>query len=101
MGGRTALQLLITPLVILNVKVVPSSSRDRVAGRYGDGIKIQVSATAEKGRANAAVINVLADFFDVKPSTIQLVTGATNPRKQFRIEGLSAQNLAEKLAGFS
>ncbi|MDB5174520.1 MAG: hypothetical protein JWN51_3293, partial [Phycisphaerales bacterium] len=28
----------------LNVKVVPGAKRDRVVGRYGDGVKVQVSA---------------------------------------------------------
>ncbi|HWE97792.1 MAG TPA: DUF167 domain-containing protein [Tepidisphaeraceae bacterium] len=44
----------------LNVKVVPGAKRDRVVGRYGDGVKVQVSAPPEDGKANRAVVGVLA-----------------------------------------
>ena len=87
--------------MLLHVKVVPGSSRDRVVGRYGDAIKVQVSAAPEKGKANAAVIKVLAEFFGLKPSQVCLIGGAGNPRKQFRLSGLDEADFTAKLAGFS
>jgi len=83
---------------ILHVKVVPGASRDRVSGRYGEGIKVQTSAPAEGGKANAAVARILAQFLNVKVSQVELISAPANPRKQFRICGLSAGQLAEKLA---
>jgi uncharacterized protein (TIGR00251 family) len=83
---------------LLHVKVVPGASRDRVAGRYGEGIKVQTSAPPEGGKANAAVTKILAQFLGVKMEQVTLVSAAANPRKQFRISGLSAAQLAEKLA---
>jgi len=82
----------------LNVKVVPNASRDRVAGRYADGIKIQTSAPPEAGKANAAVARILAQFLALKPAQVELVSAPANPRKQFRISGLSPVQLATKLA---
>ena len=84
--------------LILHVKVVPASSRDRVAGRYGDGIKIQTSAPPEAGKANAAVTKILAQFLSLKHGQVALISAPANPRKQFRISGLTAAQLAEKLA---
>ena len=84
---------------VLAVKVTPGSSRDRVAGRYGDGIKVQTSAPPEGGRANAAVARILAQFLNVRPAQVVLISSAANPRKLFRICGLTADQLAEKLAG--
>ena len=84
--------------VLLPVKVVPGASRDRVAGRYGDGVKVQTSAPPEGGKANAAVTAILAQFLGLKPRQVQLISAPANPRKQFRISGLSAARLAEKLA---
>ena len=81
---------------LLPVKVVPASSRDRVAARYGDGIKVQTSAPPEAGKANAAVTKILAQFLGLKPAQVELVSAPANPRKQFRISGLSAAQLAEK-----
>ena len=84
--------------MVITVKVVPGASRDRVAGKYGDAIKVQVSAAPEKGKANAAVAKVLAQFFGIKPQQVELISGPTNPRKQFRISGLDDSELASKLA---
>ena len=85
-------------VVTLNVKVVPGASRDRVAGRYGDGVKVQTSAPPEGGKANAAVALILAQFLGVKASQVVLISAPANPRKQFRISGLSAAELADKVA---
>jgi uncharacterized protein len=82
---------------VLSVKVVPGASRDRVAGRHGDGIKIQTSAPPEAGKANAAVARILAQFLNLKPAQVQLISAPANPRKQFRISGLTPAQLAEKL----
>jgi uncharacterized protein len=84
--------------LLLPVKVVPGASRDRVAGRYADGVKVQTSAPPEAGKANAAVTKILAQFLGVKPAQVWLASAPANPRKQFRISGLSAAQLAEKLA---
>jgi uncharacterized protein (TIGR00251 family) len=86
------------PACILHVKVVPGASRDRIAGRYGDGIKVQTSAPPEGGKANAAVAKILAQFLSLKPAQVQLVSAPANPRKQFRISGLTEAQLADKLA---
>jgi uncharacterized protein YggU (UPF0235/DUF167 family) len=80
------------------VKVVLNASRDRVAGRYGDGIKVQTSAPPEHGKANAAVTRILAQFLNLKPAQVELISSPANPRKQFRISGLTPAQLAEKLA---
>ncbi len=87
-----------TSTVLINVKVVPGASRNRVAGRYGDGLKVQVSAAPEKGKANAAVIDVLAEFFGIPARQVELVSGHGNPRKQFRLSGLNPAIFEEKLA---
>lgn len=84
--------------MILPVKVVPGSSRDRVVGRYGDGIKVQVSAAPEKGKANAAVVKLLAEFFGVKVGQVQLISAPANPRKQFRISGIDPAVGAARVA---
>ena len=83
--------------MLVKIKVVPGSSRDRLVGRYGDAIKVQVSAPPERGKANAAVAALLADFLGIKPGQVELVSGGTNPRKQFRIWGLDESVLKEKL----
>ena len=81
----------------LQVKVVPGASRTRVAGRYGEGIKVQVSAAPEKGKANEAVIAVLATWLGLRAGQVTITSGHTQARKQVRIDGVTAEQLAERL----
>jgi len=85
-------------MAILNVKVVPGASRNRVAGRYGDGIKVQVSAPPEGGKANQAVIAVIAAALGLKPQELQIIKGHTQARKLVEITGLEPSEVLARLA---
>jgi uncharacterized protein len=67
-------------------------------GRYGAGIKIAVAAPAERGKANAAVVAVLAEWLGVREGDVELASGPANPRKVFRIASMDEAALARKLA---
>ena len=84
--------------VVIPVKVVPGSSRDRIVGVLGDCLKIATSQPAEKGKANKAVAEILAKALGVSKKDVTLISGPTNPRKEFQIAGLSAEQLSERLA---
>ena len=83
--------------VILPVKAVPGSSRDRIAGVLGDRLKVATSAPPEKGKANAAIAKFLARTLNVDRKSIVHLRGATCPQKEFRIEGIDAQELRTRL----
>lgn len=85
----------------LQVKVVPGASRDRVVGMLGDALKVQVAAAPEKGKANDAVRGVLAEFFGVKIGQIQLISGQTQPRKTFLVNGVNDAAFRQKLRDFA
>ena len=82
---------------VLAVKVVPGSSRDRIAGVLGDCLKITTVIAPEKGKANAAVARILADALGVSPRGVVLASGQTNPRKEFRVAGLRAEDIRRLL----
>lgn len=84
--------------VQFGVKVVPGASRTRIAGVYGDLLKVQVAAPPEAGKANAALCELLATALAVAPRAVQVVSGATNPRKIVAIAGLTASVATAKLA---
>src|SRR3954464_9103106 len=77
--------------VTLTLKVQPKASRDAIAGAVrtpeGWALKVAVSAPPDKGKANAAVIAVLAEKFGVAKSRITLMHGETDRRKILHIEG--------------
>jgi uncharacterized protein (TIGR00251 family) len=86
-------------VAIVHVKVVPGSSRNCVAGRYGDGIKVQVSAPPEDGEANQAVVNVIAAALGLKPQQVRIIKGHTQPRKVVEIAGMEQVEALDRLAG--
>jgi len=83
--------------VIVPVKVVPGSSRDKVVGVLGDALKITTSAAPEKGRANTAIIKILAKALGVDRKSVTLTSGPTSARKEFRVDGITAEAIWEKL----
>ncbi|MGD1278033.1 MAG: DUF167 domain-containing protein [Tepidisphaeraceae bacterium] len=83
--------------VVLHVKVVPGSSRDRIVGPYGDGLKITVTKPPEGGAANKAVVTLLAEALGLPARNIQILRGQTGPRKDVFIRGITADALAQRL----
>jgi uncharacterized protein (TIGR00251 family) len=81
----------------LSVKAVPKSSRDRVAGWMGDTLKVCVTAAPERGKANAAVIAVLADALGVSRSAVRIVAGETSARKTVEVGGLDVAEARRRL----
>ena len=71
----------------IHVKVVPGAATDEIVGPYGDGLKLRVAAAPEKGKANAAVIRLLACHFGVKPAQVRIVAGTGSPHKLVDIQG--------------
>ena len=72
----------------LNVKVVPGSSRDQIVGWLGDALKIKVQAPPEKGRANKAIMDLLATKLGISTDDIEVVSGHSSPLKVIAITGM-------------
>jgi uncharacterized protein (TIGR00251 family) len=80
--------------VLLTVWVVPGARRDEVAGRHGDALKVRVTAPAEGGRANAAMLRLLSSRIG---SDCTLHRGTTSRRKTVLVEGNDASEIARAL----
>jgi uncharacterized protein (TIGR00251 family) len=83
----------------IQVKVVPKSSRNRVAGWMGETLKVCVTAAPERGRANAAVLEVLADALQIPRNQLSIVAGETSPRKCVEAAGLDDAEARRRLSG--
>jgi uncharacterized protein (TIGR00251 family) len=80
--------------VILFVKAQPNSSKNKIAGLYGDdSLKINIKAPAVEGVANKELIKFLSKTFKVSKSDI-LIKGETSKRKQI------IMHLNEKISEF-
>ena len=82
----------------LSVKVVPGSSRDTITGWLGSRLKVRVRAPAESGKANTAVIALLANTLNIPKQSLRIASGSASPLKILEIDGLSEDQLESKLA---
>ena len=81
----------------LSIKVVPGARRDRLVGKHGDAIKVQVSAPPEGGKANQAVVALIAGALGVGKRKVMIVRGHAQPRKLIRIEGVEQADAEARL----
>jgi len=65
----------------LRLRVKPGARRNAIVGEHGGALKVSVNAPPDRGRANDAVIGLLAESLDVPASAIEIVAGATSQDK--------------------
>jgi uncharacterized protein (TIGR00251 family) len=82
----------------LQIKVIPSSSKDCIAGWLEDTLKVKVKAPPEKGKANKAVIKTLEKTLDLPKESIDITSGSTSPTKIIKINCADELLIEEKLA---
>jgi uncharacterized protein (TIGR00251 family) len=73
-------------MALLEVKVTPGSSRDRILGWMGRRLKIAVQAPADRDRANEAVVLFLAEALGLSPRHVRIVRGHRSPLKSLEID---------------
>lgn len=84
--------------VTLELKVVPNSSRDEVAGWVGATLKVKLRAPALEGRANEALCDFLAARLGLPRRAVTLLRGEKSRNKLVRVEGLSADEVRMRLS---
>lgn len=82
----------------LPIKVVPGSSRSGIVGWLGDTLKVRVTAPAERGKANAAVENLLSEALGLSGGGTKIISGGSSPRKVVEIIGLSEEEIRRRLS---
>jgi uncharacterized protein (TIGR00251 family) len=84
--------------VTFAVKVHPRARKNAITGTVGDALKLALTAPPVDGKANQAVIEFLADFFDIPRSSVTIASGKTNRLKLVQINGVTAERLRRRLA---
>lgn len=82
MSGDDAVEL--TPTsdgIRLRLRVKPGARRDRLVRAHAGALKIEVSAAPERGKANTAVIALLAEALDLPRQAITITTGQASQDK--------------------
>ena len=74
--------------MILELHVQPGAKRSAFAGMHGERIKVRLAAPAVEGKANAALIEFLADHFGVPRRNVSILSGVKSRSKRVSIEGV-------------
>jgi len=84
--------------VTFAVKVQPRARKNAIIGTAGDALKLALTAPPVEGKANQAVIEFFAEFFEIPRSSVSIASGETSRNKVIRVSGMSAQQVRERLA---
>ena len=75
--------------VVLAVRVVPRASRDQIQGFMGDALKVRLRAPPVEGKANAALLEFLAEKLDIPPRALGLLAGQAGRHKRVHVSGVT------------
>jgi uncharacterized protein len=89
----------VSPTTRLRLRVSPGASRaPGIVGRHGEGWKVRVGAPPERGKANEAVLALLADVLAVPRSSVMLVSGGDSRDKIVELAGIEPDEINRRLA---
>jgi uncharacterized protein (TIGR00251 family) len=81
------------------VRVVPRAKKNEIAGQVGEAIKVRLTAPPADGKANEALIALLAEKLGVGKSQVEIVAGATSRNKMVCVLGLTPAEVEARLLG--
>ncbi len=83
--------------VAFRVRVVPRSSRDKVAGIMDGVVRIQLTAPPVEGAANQALVRFLSSVLRVATRDVDIVSGQHTREKVVAVSGLSPEEVEARL----
>jgi uncharacterized protein len=82
---------------VLPVRAQPGARRTGVVGEQNGSLKVAVTAPPDKGKANAAIHEVLCAAFDLARPQVELVSGAGSRDKKFLLRGATPEMVKQRL----
>lgn len=70
--------------MLINVKVTPKASRNQIKEENGL-LKVYLTSAPERGKANKALIDMLARHYDVSKSSVVIIKGTASHHKTVEI----------------
>lgn len=83
--------------VLLPVQAQPKARKNAIVGTHDGRLKIAVTQPPEKGKANAALMKLLATSLKLRRSQIELISGVTSSKKMFRITGVERADVSKQI----
>ncbi|NUN14026.1 MAG: YggU family protein [Myxococcales bacterium] len=80
---------------IIEVYVSPRASKSRVIGRHGDRLKVQIAAPPVDGKANDALVALVANWLSVPKSSVTILSGSTGKQKTIEVLDVKSQHVQQ------
>lgn len=84
--------------VICVVRVTPRAGRTAIAGARDDVLLVRLAAAPVDGAANAALVELLAEVFDVPRRDVAIVSGHNSRLKRVEVRGVTESDAAARLS---
>jgi uncharacterized protein len=81
----------------LQLRVSPGAASPGIVGRYGAAWKVRVTAAPEDGKANAAVVRLLADTLALRARDVEIVSGHASRDKTVALSGIDHEEIERRL----
>jgi len=86
-------------LAELQVRVTPRAKRNAIELDDDGRIRVRVTAVPERGKANAAVVALIAKTLGLSKRSIAVVRGHTSRDKLIAVDGMDRDEVLERLIG--
>lgn len=84
--------------VIVRVKAKPNARREGVLGIVNEQLVVAVRTTAERGKANEAIVEVLAKWLEMPKSSFEIVSGAGARYKRILVSKVDESQVRARIA---
>lgn len=81
----------------LRLRVTPRAGRDAIDGLRGGVLRVRLAAPPVEGRANAALVRLLARALGLPPRDVRVVRGATAREKLLEVDGVDEPEVWRRL----
>lgn len=82
---------------ILPVRAQPAARRDAILGEQEAMLKVSVTQSPERGKANKAIVALLSKSLALPKSHIELIAGATSKQKRFLVRAVTPEELRKRI----
>lgn len=83
--------------VVLPIKAQAGARKDEIKGIHDGHLKVSVTQTPEKGKANKAILALLANKLDLRGAQLELLSGETQPFKRILIHDIAIADLTARI----
>lgn len=72
--------------LLVELQVQTKANKNGIAGEYNNRLKITVTASPIKGKANECIVKFLAKYFGVPQKQVSITKGAQSKHKSIMVE---------------